>query len=211
MTTDNRNPVFIDQKKGTGGTMDTHIEKSGSDLTRLIEKFQQDNSESLQLLANSLVSIFTQGGRLLIAATGNLQPIAQLTASHFTHCLGFERPTLPAITLGTDITLSTSLAHSGQSHLKLARHFQALGSENHLLLMFSDGSDDPALAELINISANGQPRALFSPADNKIKNQRDCTDLHLCVETTSSPRLLEVSLFCGNLLCELVEADLFGV
>lgn len=191
--------------------MNKRIPKTGIEIARLFEKFNTENSERLQTLATQMVSTFTGGGRLLIAASGNLQPIAQMTASHFTNRLGFDRPSLPAVALGADPTLSASLARNNQQHLLLARHYNALGSSNHLLLLLSDGSADPQLTELIRVAKDGQPLALLTPVKNDDAELTGCTDLQLLADTGSPARFLELALFCSNLLCELVEAELFGV
>lgn len=191
--------------------MNERIPKTGTEIARLVEKFNTDNTEKLQTLVTQLVSTFTGGGRLLVAGSGNLQPIAQMTASHFTNRLGFDRPSLPAIALGADPTLAASLARSNQQHLLLARHYRSLGSNTHLLLLFSDGAADPQLAELVRIAKDEQPLAILAPHKNLDTELAESTNLQLLVDTQSPARLLEMSMFCGNLLCELVEAELFGV
>ncbi|MDT8421505.1 MAG: hypothetical protein RQ754_13825 [Desulfuromonadales bacterium] len=191
--------------------MDKRIPKTGIEIARLFEHFNSENSKALQNLATQLVGTFNGGGRLLIAASGNLQPIAQMIATHFTHRLGFDRPSLPAIALGADATLAAALARSNQHHLLLARHYHTLQSSNHLLLLLSDGAPDPQLAELIRIAKDEQPLALLTPQKNEDAQIMNCTELKLLIESSSPARLLELSLFCGNLLCELVEAELFGV
>lgn len=191
--------------------MNKRIPKTGIEIARLFEKFNNENSEKLQALATQMVSTFTGGGRLLIAASGSLQPIAQMTASHFTNRLGFDRPSLPAIALGADATLAASLARNDQQQLLLARHYRALGSNNHLLLLLSDGSADPQLTELIRVAKDEQPLALLTPVKNDDAELTGCTELQLVADTESPARLLELALFCSNLLCELVEAELFGV
>ena len=191
--------------------MDKRIPKTGIEIARLFEKFNTENSEKLQTLTTKLVGTFTGGGRLLIAASGNLQPIAQMAASHFTHRLGFDRPSLPAVALGADPVLAASLARNNQQHLLLARHYRSIGSDNHLLLLLSDGSTDPQLTELINIAKDDQPIALLTPTKNENSELTSCTELRLTADTESPARLLELTLFCNNLLCELVEAELFGV
>lgn len=190
--------------------MEKRIPKTGIEIARLFEHFNNENSEQLKTLATRLVGTFTEGGGLLIAASGILQPIAQMTASHFTHKLGFDRPSLPAIALGADPTLAAALTRSNQQNLLLARHYRALQSENNLLLLLSDGSADPQLSELLRI-AKDQQMALLTPHKNDDSELMACTDLKLLIETTSPARVLEIALFCGNLLCELVEAELFGV
>lgn len=191
--------------------MNERIANSAATLTRLHEQFHEENSDRLKDLVTRLVSTFNGGGQLLLAATGNLQPIAQLTANHFTHRLSFDRPSLPAVALGNDATLAASLTRSSQQQLLLAYHYRSLVSSNHLLLIFSDGNEDPQLTELVRVASGNQPLVLMIPQKSSNSELIKATDLQLLAGTDSPARLLELSLFCGNLLCELVEAELFGV
>lgn len=191
--------------------MNERISNSATELARLCEQFQKQNNRSLQSLTTQLVSTFTGGGRLLIAATGGLQTVAQLMANHFTYRLSFDRPSLPAIALGNDASLASMLTRNNQQHLLLARHYRALGSSKHLLMIFSDGAADAQLAELVNIAGEDQPLALMIPQQSQETELLNATGLQLLADSNSPARLLELSLFCGNLLCELVEAELFGV
>lgn len=191
--------------------MNERITHTTIELARLLERFTEENRDTLQALVARLVGTFTGDGRLLIAAGGNLRPVAQMIANHFTHRLGFDRPSLPAISLGSDAALANSLTRSNQQHLLLARHYRALGSNNHLLLILSDGAADPQLSELVKVAGDDQPLALFSPKKNTDSNLLSSTEQQILVDTETPARLVELSIFCGNLLCELVEAELFGV
>jgi D-sedoheptulose 7-phosphate isomerase len=80
------------------------------------------------------------------------------------------------------------------------------------LLLFSDGSDVAALRVVRDEALdNGQPVALISSRGEADPLCRDGVGLCLDLGTESLTRSHELTLFVGHLLCELVEAELFGV
>ena len=192
--------------------MKQRIAEAGSQAARLLEQFAQQQAEALSLLAEKVSATFAGGGQLLVAGSGTLQPLAQLLASHFSFKLGFDRPALPAIALGSDPVLAAAMGQAGQAGQLLSRHYRALASTQHLLLLFSDGSDSAALRAVRDEALDaGQLVALLSSSGETDPLCRDGVEICIDLGTDSLTRSHELTLFAGHLLCELVEAELFGV
>ncbi len=192
--------------------MNQRIAEASSQAVQLLEQFSRQQSEGVNQLAQKLSGTFAGGGQLLVAGSGTLQPLAQLLASHFSFKLGFDRPVLPAVALGSDPVLAAAMVHSGQTEQLLARHYRALNSAQHLLLLLSDGSDQPALRAARDAALdNGQPVALLSVRGEADPLCRDGVAICIDLATDSLSRGHELIFFVGHLLCELVESELFGV
>ena len=192
--------------------MNQRISEASSQAIQLLEKFNREQARELSRLAQKLSRTFASGGQLLVAGCGALQPLTQLLASHFSFKLGFDRPVLPAVALGSDPVLAAAMAHPSQAEQLLVRHYRAQNSAQHLLLLFSDGSDVAALRAVRDEALdNGQPVALISTRGEPDPLCRDGVDICLDLGTESLARSHELTLFVGHLLCELVEAELFGV
>lgn len=192
--------------------MNQKIMASCSQLQGLLEDFCQQQGDELNRLAQQLGALFAGGGQLLLAGSAAFQPVVQLLAGHFTYRLGFDRPALPAIALGSDPMLAALMANSGEPNQHLVRHYRALNSENHLLLMFNDGSSSAALRALRDeLLDNDRPVTLVTAERQSDPLCRDGVDICIELGTALVPRQLELSLFAGQLLCELVETELFGV
>ncbi|MDX2479618.1 MAG: hypothetical protein QNK24_04695 [Desulfuromusa sp.] len=177
----------------------------------LFEQFCREQNNELILLAKRLAALFTEGGHLLIAGNGSLQPVAQQLASQFAFRLSFDRPVLPAICLGSDPLLNSRMLAAGQVEQHLVRHYRALNTQHHLLLLFNDGSEAKSLMSLRDeVVENEQTVALVSYDCSRDPLQGDGVDLCLNLATSYAPRQLELAQFVGHLLCELVEAELFG-
>ena len=192
--------------------MNQRIADASSQAVQLLEKFNQQQAGEVARLAQTISSTFAGGGQLLVAGCGTLQPLAQLLASYFSFKLGFDRPVLPAVALGADPVLAAAMAQSAQTEQLLARHYRAQNSEQHLLLLFSDGSDLAALRAVRDEALDaGQPVALISTRGESDPLCREGVEVCIDLGTDSLSRSHELLLFVGHLLCELVEAELFGV
>ncbi|RMF42669.1 MAG: SIS domain-containing protein [Deltaproteobacteria bacterium] len=176
------------------------------DLTA--ETFEKQAGE-LTRLSGAIVEAFHRDGRLFVAGSGNLTQIAALVEAYFVDRLtSFERPPLPAVALGQNLPLGTALDQHGRSAERLARPFSMLARSGDLLLMFADGSHDPALEALGQAAADlGCPTTLVRP------ERLDWTGppVEFCFQlpTDHDGEQVELSLLFGRLLCELVERGLF--
>ena len=191
--------------------MNQRITTACAQTVALFEQFCREQNNELIRLAKRLGQLFTGGGHLLIAGNGALQPVAQQLASQFAFRLSFDRPVLPAVCLGSDPVLNGRMLAAGQFEQHLVRHYRALNTQQHLLLLLNDGSEAKPLKSLRDeVVENEQAVALISYDCHKDPLRGDNVDICLNLATNSAPRQLELAQFVGHLLCELVEAELFG-
>lgn len=193
--------------------MNQQVEANCEQSIKLLRQYCRDENDNLVRLSQRLAALFAEGGQLLIAGSGCLQPAAQLIASQFVFRLSFDRPALPAVCLGSDLVLNNRMLADGQAAQTLVRHYRAINSSNHMLLVLSDGSDSQGLQLLCeDVIDNEQAVAVISY--DCIRDpllQANEIDLCLNLGTRSIPRLIELSQFSGHVLCELVEGELFGL
>ena len=188
------------------------IQHRTDEMHKLLTQFSSTQAQELSSLARRVAALFSSGGQLLVAGGGQLQPLAQLLVSAFAFRLEFDRPSLPAVALGSDPVLNSRLLAAGLYDQFLVRHYRSLNSEEHLVLLLNDGSPSPALQLLCDeVRENDQDLALISGC-----GERDplyCSDYiaTLSLETEHVARQQELGLFCAHLLCELVEKDLFNI
>lgn len=190
--------------------MNQQILQAGQASAELLERFCREQNREMNRLAKRLTEIFASGGQLLIGASGSLQSAAHDMASQFVFRHGFERPVLPAIALGSDPLLTARMNSADSVSQLLVRHYRAINSSNHLLLLLNSGRDAEELkAVRAEALANDQDVALltYSVVQDSLAEHLD-----ICLEfgTLELFRQLELSCFCGHLLCQLVETELFG-
>jgi D-sedoheptulose 7-phosphate isomerase len=176
----------------------------------LLEASFLNQEAALQAFAEQVVSTFTQGGRLLVIGNGSLSAVANLIANLFIHRLSLERPPLPALSLGHDATLATSLVRDGQNRHYFSRQLRTLATASDVVLVLSDGQRDDALTEALSVARQLGCKTAFL-AQEKEDLAIETIDFSFPLKTNSIPRMIEGTLFFGHLLCELVEGELFGI
>ena len=99
----------------------------------------------------------------------------------------------------------------GQFERYLVRHYRALNTQEHLVLLLNDGSSSSALKNLCDeVAENDQPVVLISFNSENDPLNVNAIEISLDLATNSPPRQIELAQFVGHLLCELVESELFG-
>ncbi len=164
----------------------------------------------LTRLAQMVAGGFHRESRLFLAGSGNLGRAADLTEAYFLDQLHFERPQLPAYSLSHDQALAASLDRHGRLGELFTRQFLLMATKGDLLLLFADGTHDPALENLAQAAVDtGCTTALIQP------EKQDWTGppVEFCfqVRSDNTGEIVEAALLFGRLLCELIERELFGI
>ena len=178
--------------------------------TSLLDPFLLTQKPLITSLAEHLVSTFHKDGRLFLVGSGPFGTIAGLVSQTFLHRQTLERPALPAVALTNDAGLATFLASDEQGSQFFSRQLRALASENDTLLVFAGTELSAAEREAIQTAQQMGCRTILI-ASEQAELADIQMDISLALPSDSLPRLTEASLFIGNLLCSLVEGELFGM
>ena len=176
----------------------------------MLDPFLLTQNQLLNSLAEHLVTTFHRGGRLFLVGSGPFGVVAGLIGLTFLHRQTLERPALPAIALTNDAGLATFLASDEQGSQLFSRQLRALASDQDTVLILAGTSLSPADREALATARQMGCRTILI-ASEKAELTDTRTDISLSLPSDSLPRLLESTLFIGNLLCALVEGELFGI
>jgi D-sedoheptulose 7-phosphate isomerase len=176
----------------------------------MLDPFLLTQKPLLNTLAEHLVTTFHQGGRLFLVGSGPFGAVAGLIGQTFLHRQTLERPALPAIALTNDAGLATFLASDDQGSQFFSRQLRALASSQDTVLALAGTNLSPADREALGTARQLGCRTILIVSEQaELGDIR--TDISLSLPSDSLPRLLENALFIGNLLCALVEGELFGI
>lgn len=176
----------------------------------LLDPYLLSQETTLAELTARLVTNFHHGGRLFLAGSGPFGTIASLLGQTFLHRQTIERPALPTIALTNDTGLATFLAADNQSHQFFSRQLRALATDQDTLLLLAGTELSAADRDVLETASQIGCRTALICSSHAAPAQT-VPELHLQLPTDSTPRLLECILSTGNLLCALVEAELFGI
>ena len=176
----------------------------------LLDPFLLTQKPALNSLAEHLVATFHQGGRLFLVGSGPFGAIASLIGQTFLYRQTLERPALPAIALTNDAGLATFLAGDEQSSQLFSRQLRSLATAQDTVLTLAGTRLSPADCEALG-TAQQLGCSTILIASEQAELAGSLPDITLSLPSDSLPRLLESALFIGNLLCALVEGELFGI
>jgi len=186
------------------------ISRAVEQQTALLDPFLLTQKPVLEALAKHLVATFHQGGRLFLVGSGPFGAIAGLVGQVFLHRQTLERPALPAIALTNDAGLATFLAGDDQGSQLFSRQLRALASGQDTVLLLAGTRLSTADREALGAARQLGCRTILV-ASEQVELADILPDINLSLPSDSMPRLLESTLFIGNLLCTLVEGELFGI
>lgn len=176
----------------------------------LLDPFLLSRKELLTTLSSHLVGIFHQGGRLFLVGSGPFGAIAGLVGQTFLHRQTIDRPALPAIALTNDAGLATFLAADAQGNQLFSRQLRVLAGSQDMVLVFAGTTLSPADGEALVTGRQLGCQTILIASD-RAEPAESLPDVSLSLPSDSLPRLMESCLFIGNLLCALVEGELFGI
>jgi D-sedoheptulose 7-phosphate isomerase len=172
------------------------------------EEFVRENSAKVIQLAEKIASAFTRERKLMLCGNGGSAADAQHLAAEFVNRFLLERPPLPAVSLTTDTSVITSVANDYSFEEIFTKQIKAIGVEGDVLLAITTSGNSPnVLSALKTARKMGIYSALLTGGNGG--KARDLADLCLSVKSGSTPRIQEVHIFSGHLICQLVDHLLF--
>ncbi|MEA3464525.1 MAG: SIS domain-containing protein [Thermodesulfobacteriota bacterium] len=167
------------------------------------------NADSLEQYARTLSEVFAGGQRLVIVASGPLAGVASTLVNAFLYHLGVERPALPVVALNHDTGLAATLCCDKVFDQYFSCQLQAQANPGDCVFFLDCSAGSPMLAALQTASEIGCATAVLTFGDENAWKKED-PDLVMPIVASSPARGVEAALFLGQILCELVEAELFG-
>ena len=117
--------------------MEKMIENALRESIKVKEKFIRENKKNLIIVAEKIVSAFTNDRKLMICGNGGSAADAQHIAAEFVNRFVLERPPLPAIALTTDTSILTSIGNDYSFDDLFSKQVKAIGAEGDILLAIS--------------------------------------------------------------------------
>jgi len=195
-------------KNGYKALMEDRIKKAFKESIALKEAFIKANVEKIILLVQLVLDTLKGGGKILLFGNGGSAADAQHIAAEFVNRFRRDRHPLPALALTTDTSILTSIANDYDFSLVFLKQIQALGKPGDLAWGISTSGNSPN----VNLALEEAKRmglktvALGGGTGGKMA---EIADLVLVVNSKDTPRIQEVHITIGHVVCELVEEMFF--
>lgn len=156
-----------------------------------------------------VVLAFRAGNKVLLFGNGGSAGDAQHIAAEWVGRFGKDRPALPALALAGNPSDLTSIANDYGFERVFARGIEAHGKRGDVAIGISTSGDSPNVVEALRTA---RERGLHTIAFSGRGGGRiaELADLLIAVPSDQTPRIQEAHITVGHVLCEIVEASLFG-
>jgi len=188
--------------------MEEIIRRVAKESRRIQEDFIRKNTSPLIDCAEYISKAFKNDRKLMLCGNGGSAADAQHIAAEFVNRFQLDRHPLPAMALTTDTSIITSVANDYSYEEVFSKQIQALGVEGDILLATStSGNSKNILSAIMTAKEKGlYTIGLIGRDGGKMVT---LVDLPLVVESNETPRIQEIHILAGHLICELVEYILF--
>lgn len=171
-------------------------------------RFGQKYGETLSQVIKLVVEAFKAGNKLLLFGNGGSAADAQHLAAEFINRYLIERPPLPAIALTTDTSILTSISNDYSFQDVFVKQIKALGKAGDVAIGISTSGASVNVIKGMKVAKEMGLKTIALVGGDGGELTK-IADLALIVESTSTPRIQEVHITIGHIICEMVDLMLF--
>jgi D-sedoheptulose 7-phosphate isomerase len=163
----------------------------------------------IALAARMMVEAFRQGRKVILFGNGGSAADAQHIAAELVGKFGKVRAALPALALNVNTSVLTSISNDIDYSAVFSRQIEALASAGDIVVGISTSGRSPSILEGVRAARLKGARTI-GMTGLAGEPLRRAVDLCLTAPSHKTPRIQEVHITMGHIICELVENSLFG-
>ena len=184
------------------------FQEAVAESVSLKQRFAAEQGEAVVAAARMLAGVFQAGGKVLLFGNGGSAADAQHLAAEFVNRFQVERPPLAALALTTDTSILTAVANDYDFLQVFAKQVRALGRPGDLAWGISTSGNSPNVVEGLKAARElGLGTLALSGRDGG--PVAAAAELALVVPSRNTPRIQEVHITIGHVLCDLVDFILY--
>jgi D-sedoheptulose 7-phosphate isomerase len=189
-------------------SLETRFRQAFTESIELKQRVLAELGPLVAQAAGMLAQVFKAEGRVLLFGNGGSAADAQHLAAEFVNRFQVERPPLAALALTTDTSILTAVGNDYSFGEIFAKQVRALGRPGDLAWGISTSGNSPnVVAGLKAARALGLKTLSLSGGDGG--PVAAASDTALIVPSRNTPRIQEVHITIGHVLCDLVDYVLF--
>ena len=188
--------------------MEDYIIKIFRESSQLKESFVNENLNRIVAVVEAVTAALKAGNKILLFGNGGSAADAQHLAAEFMNRFVIERPPLPAIALTTDTSVITSIGNDYDFADIFSKQIRAIGQKGDIAWgMSTSGTSANVIKGLEAARKIGMVTVGLTGRDGG--DIAKIVDHVLNVSSTSTPRIQEVHITVGHVICEMVDFKLF--
>ena len=159
-------------------------------------------------VANEIVSAYKKGNKTRFCGNGGSAADAQHISAELSGKFYFDRPPLDSEALHVNGSFVTAVANDYSFDVVYERMIQAQGEEGDVFVGIStSGNSENVLMAMKKAREIGMKTVAFTGEGGG--RMRDYADFLIAVPSGDTPRIQEVHILIGHVICQIVEKELF--
>jgi D-sedoheptulose 7-phosphate isomerase len=196
--------------------------QTNQDLKRLIRmRIEESAAVKLVLLvedeiivqiaevAVDLANALRSNRRIFLFGNGGSAADAQHIAAELAGKYLLNRRALPAIALTVNSSCLTAIANDYSYEEVFARQLDAFASPGDVAIGISTSGDSPNVLRAVE-TANSKGLVTLGLTGRKGGKLKEVAQRSICVPSEQTPRIQEIHILVGHILCEIIEQELFA-
>lgn len=193
------------------GQTEIKIKKQIQDSIAVKEAILADDQilEKITQTARAMVAVFRAGGKVLFCGNGGSAADAQHIAAELSGRFYTDRPPLYAEALHVNTSYMTAVANDYGYDAVYARMVEAAGRPGDMLMAISTSGNSSNILKAAE-AARAANMTIVGMTGHLGGKLAQVSDILLNVPSADTPRIQESHILIGHILCEYVEAAMFG-
>jgi len=174
----------------------------------LKEVFVNENVIRIVKIVDVITDALKEGKKILLFGNGGSAADAQHLAAEFINRFIIERPPLPAIALSADTSVITSISNDYDYSDVFAKQIRALGHPGDVAWGITTSGSSPNVIRAFEAAKKlGMITVALTGKDGG--SAEKVADYILNVSSNSVPRIQEVHITVGHVICQMIDYKLF--
>lgn len=164
--------------------------------------------ERIELASKICTESLQNGGKVLLCGNGGSASDAQHIAAELSGRFYYDRPPLYAEALHVNTSYLTAVANDYHFDKVYSRMVEAAGKPGDVLIGLSTSGNS---ANVVNALESGRLAGMkiISLTGESGGKMKFISDVLLNVPSTCTPRIQEIHILVGHIICELIEKNIF--
>jgi len=188
--------------------MEDFIIRLFKESIELKEDFINESLDRIVSVVEAITAALKSEKKILIFGNGGSAADAQHLAAEFVNRYIIERPPLPAIALSTDTSVITSIGNDYDFSEIFSKQIRAIGQAGDVAWGISTSGKSPNVIKALEV-AKKKGLITIGLTGRDGGDIAKIVDYSLNVPSNSVPRVQEVHITVGHVICELVDFRLF--
>ncbi len=165
--------------------------------------------ENINYLAQLSVELYKNGNKIILAGNGGSASDSQHIAAELVGRYGFDRPSLPALSLTTDTSNLTAIGNDYGFDKIFSRQIYSMGQSGDIFIAISTSGNSKNLIDAMEVAKSKKIFCVALVGKDGGKMAK-ISDLSIIAPSDSTPRIQESHILIGHILCDIIEKEIFS-